>query len=198
MNAMSTSLRQAVAGLRVLLALTVVLGLAYPLAVFLVGRVVAVRADGSLVEVDGTAVGSRLLGQAVAGDEWFLPRPSAAGTGYDPLSSGASNLGPESQELLALVDERRAEIAVREGVDPAAVPPDAVTASASGLDPHVSPAYAHLQVPRVAHARGLPDSTVRRLVEDRVEGRDLGFIGEARVNVLELDIALQALAERPG
>lgn len=186
-------LRQSVAGLRVLLVLTVVLGLAYPLAVHAVGRLVPDRADGSLVRVDGVVVGSRLLGQSFAGDRWFLPRPSAAGDGYDPLASGASNLGPENPDLLATVQERRREVAAREGVPPDAVPADAVTASGSGLDPHVSPAYAELQVARVAGARDLDPADVRALVEDATEGRTLGVLGEVRVNVVEVNAALAML-----
>lgn len=190
---MSALIRQSVAGLRVLLVLTVLTGLLYPLAVFGVGRLVPDRADGSMIEVDGEVVGSRLLGQPFDGDEWFLPRPSAAGEGYDPLASGASNLGPENADLLDAVERRRAEVAAREGVDETLVPRDAVTASASGLDPHISPAYADLQVARVARARGLDEDTVRRLVAEATTGRELGVLGEPRVNVLELNAALTML-----
>jgi len=186
-------LRQSVAGLRLLLVLTVVLGLAYPLAVYGVGRLVPDKADGSMLTVDGRVVGSRLIGQAFDGDEWFLPRPSVAGDGYDPLASGASNLGPENPDLLATVTERKQEVADREGVDPSAVPADAVTASGSGLDPDISPEYARLQVDRVARVRGLEPTVVRQLVDDHVKGRDLGFLGEPRVNVLELNAALAVL-----
>jgi K+-transporting ATPase ATPase C chain len=190
---MTAFLRQSLAGLRLLLVLTVVLGLAYPLAVYGVGRLVPDRADGSMLAVDGEVVGSRLLGQAFDGDEWFLPRPSVAGDGYDPLASGASNLGPENPELLATVTERIAEVAEREGVPPADVPADAVTASGSGLDPDISPEYARLQVDRVARERGLDVQVVRDLVENHVQRRDLGFLGEAHVNVLELNVALAVL-----
>ena len=186
-------LRQSVAGLRLLLVLTVVLGLAYPLAVYGVGRLVPDKADGSMLTVDGRVVGSRLIGQAFDGDEWFLPRPSVAGDGYDPLASGASNFGPENPDLLATVTERKQEVADREGVDPSAVPADAVTASGSGLDPDISPEYARLQVDRVARARGLDPDAVRQLVDDHVQGRDLGFLGAPRVNVLELNAALAVL-----
>jgi len=186
-------LRQSVAGLRLLLVLTVVLGLAYPLAVYGVGRLVPDKADGSMLTVDGQVVGSRLIGQAFDGDEWFLPRPSAAGDGYDPLASGASNLGPENPDLLATVTERKQAVADREDVDPSAVPADAVTASGSGLDPDISPEYARLQVDRVARVRGLEPTVVRQLVDDHVKGRDLGFLGEPRVNVLELNAALAVL-----
>ena len=186
-------LRQSVAGLRLLLVLTVVLGLAYPLAVYGVGRLVPDKADGSMLTVDGQVVGSRLLGQSFDDDEWFLPRPSEAGDGYDPLASGASNLGPENPDLLATVTERKQEVADREGVDPSAVPADAVTASGSGLDPDISPEYARLQVDRVARARGLDPDAVRQLVDDHVQGRDLGFLGAPHVNVLELNAALVVL-----
>lgn len=193
-------LRLAGACLRLLLVMTLLLGVAYPGAVLLVGRLVPERADGSLVRVDGRVVGSALLGQAVpegaAGDAWFHPRPSAAGDGYDPLASGASNLGPSSPELLALVEERRAQVAEREGVDPAQVPPDALTASGSGLDPHVSPAYAALQVPRVARERGLPEEDVRALVAGATTGRALGFLGDPAVDVLAANVALEEASAR--
>ena len=190
---MISFIRQSLAGLRLLLVLTVVLGLAYPMAVYGVGRLVPDRADGSMLTVDGSVVGSRLIGQAFDGDEWFLPRPSVAGDGYDPLASGASNLGPENPDLLATVTERKQEVADREGVDPSAVPADAVTASGSGLDPDISPEYARLQVDRVARARGLDPDAVRQLVDDHVQGRDLGFLGAPHVNVLELNAALVVL-----
>jgi potassium-transporting ATPase KdpC subunit len=188
-------LRQSAAGLRLLLALTLLVGIAYPLAIFGIGRLMADRAEGSMLVYDERDVGSALIGQPFDGDEWFLPRPSVAGEGYDPLASGASNLGPESLELRVTVDERRAEVADREGVRASDVPADALTASASGLDPHISPAYARLQVDRVAGARDLDPEVLRGLVEVHVEGRDLGFLGEPRVNVLELNLALEQLAE---
>lgn len=191
---MSTFIRQALAGLRILLVMTILLGVAYPLAVFGVGRLMPDRTDGSLVTVDGEVAGSSLLGQVFDGDQWFQPRPSAAGEGYDPLASGASNLGPENVDLLAAVEERRAEVAEREGVDPDQVPVDAVTASGSGLDPHISPEYAALQVPRVARVNGLSEADVRDLVAQATTGPELGFLGAARVNVTELNAALAELA----
>ncbi|MBN9169857.1 MAG: potassium-transporting ATPase subunit C [Microbacterium sp.] len=128
--------------------------------------------------------------------QWFQPRPSAAGkTGYDGTSSGGSNLGPENKDLITAITERRAQIAAFNGVSPDEVPADAVTASGSGLDPHISPAYALLQVDRVAAARDLPAATVRALVEAHIQSRDLGFLGEPRVNVLELNQALQGLED---
>ncbi|MEN5074010.1 potassium-transporting ATPase subunit KdpC [Isoptericola cucumis] len=190
--------RQTLAGVRMLLAFTILLGLAYPLAVTGAGQALfGWRADGSLVTADGAptrdraeAAGSALLGQPFDGPEWFHPRPSAAGDGYDGLASGGSNLGPESPELVASIEARRAEVASTEGVDPADVPPDAVTASGSGLDPHVSPAYAAIQVDRVAAARGLPADDVRALVADHTHGRALGVLGDPRVDVLALNQAL--------
>ncbi|MFC3688754.1 potassium-transporting ATPase subunit KdpC [Aquipuribacter hungaricus] len=188
---MTSFAQQTLAGLRLLLVLTLVLGLAYPGAVWAVGRLVPDRADGSLVRLDGEVVGSALLGQVPPeGEGWFVPRPSAAGDGYDPLASGAGNLGPENEELFATVQERIDAVAAREGVDASAVPPDAVTASASGLDPHVSAAYAELQVPRVARERGLDEAEVRALVADATTGRSLGFLGEPGVSVLGLNLAL--------
>lgn len=193
--------RLSLAGLRLLLVFTVVLGLAYPLAMVGLARLVPGRADGSLISsagADGQVIGSRLIGQPFTGDGWFLPRPSVAGDGYDPMASGASNLGPNNADLAATIHDRIAQVAAREGVDIAAVPPDAVTASASGLDPDISPQYARLQVARVARARDLPVADVAALVEQHVRGRQLGFIGEPRVNVLELNLALDALRPAAG
>ena len=193
--------RLSLAGLRLLLVFTVVLGLAYPLAMVGLARLVPGRADGSLISsagADGQVIGSRLIGQPFTGDGWFLPRPSVAGDGYDPMASGASNLGPNNADLAATIHDRIAQVAAREGVDVAAVPPDAVTASASGLDPDISPQYARLQVARVARARDLPVADVAALVEEHVRGRQLGFIGEPRVNVLELNLALDALRPAAG
>lgn len=193
---MISFLRQAGAALRLLVVLTLVLGVGYPVAVWAAGRVVADPADGSFVEHDGQVVGSSLLGQVTEGDEWFRPRPSVAGDGYDPHASGASNLGPENLDLLATVEARRAEVAEREGVDPALVPVDAITASGSGLDPHISPAYARIQVARVAGARGMDVEELAALVEEHVAPRPLGILGAETVNVLELNIAV-AEADAP-
>ena len=198
MSSTRAILRQFGAALRAVLVLTLVLGLAYPLAVTLLAQtLMPARADGSLLRApDGTVVGSVLIGQSFTGadgrplPEWFQSRPSAAGDGHDAGASGGSNLGPENPELVAAVEGRREAVAAFEGVDPDRVPVDALTASASGLDPHVSPEYALLQVPRVAEARGLPEEELRALVGRSIEGRDLGFLGEERVNVLELNIAL--------
>lgn len=190
---MPTSLRQVLAAVRVLLVLTVVLGVAYPLVVFGIGRLDAAKADGSMLTVDGRVVGSSLIGQEFAGDRWFWPRPSVAGAGYDPLASGGSNLGPDDAGLLATVAGRRAAVAGANGVEPSQVPADAVTASASGLDPDISPQYALLQVDRVAAARGLDPARVRALVDEYVRGRDLGFLGAPHVDVLQLNAALAAM-----
>ncbi|WP_432543161.1 potassium-transporting ATPase subunit KdpC [Kineococcus sp. SYSU DK002] len=190
----STLFRQFRTGLLLLLLATAGLGLVYPGAVYAVGRVVPERADGQVVRVDGAPVGSRLIGQQFTGAQWFHPRPSAAGDGYDPTSSGASNLGPEDGDLLAAVEERRAAAAAADGTAPADVAPDALTASGSGLDPDISPEYARQQVARVAAARGLPEQEVADLVAAQVRGRELGFLGAEHVNVLELNVALRELA----
>lgn len=186
------------AGLRVLLALTLVLGVAYPLVVTGVAQVVFPwQADGSLVTRTGAtttdpgdAVGSALVGQLVDDQGLFQPRPSAAGDGYDTLSTYGSNWGPEAPELLREIRTRRAQVADREGVPAADVPPDAVTASASGLDPHVSPAYAAIQVRRVARAQGLSEERVRALVAEHTDRRPLGVLGEPGVAVLTLNLAV--------
>ncbi len=182
------------AGLRMLLVMTVVLGLAYPLAMVGFGQVAAPgRAEGSLVTREGLVVGSGLIGQSFDGrPEYFQTRPSAAGDGYDPLASSASNLGPESAALLGLIEERRAAAAGLDGTRPDDVAPDALTASGSGLDPQISPEYAEQQVARVARERGLTEAAVRQLVVQHTIGRSLGFLGEPRVDVLGLNLALDA------
>jgi len=189
---MPESVRQLVTALKCLLVLTAVLGIGYPLLVLGVGQLgLSRQAEGSLVTADGSVVASRLIGQSVEGNGWFQPRPSAGD--YDGLASGGSNAGPNDPELVATVEQRRAEIAVREGVPAAEVPADAVTASGSGLDPFISPAYALLQVDRVARSRDLPVDRVRALVEQHVTPRTLGFLGQPRVNVVELNLALQSV-----
>lgn len=188
--------RHFLAGLRLLLVLTVLLGLAYPLLILGIGQAAFhSRANGSLVHANGRPVGSALLGQSFAGAQWFHPRPSAAGpNGYDTFSSGGSDLGPTSTKLRDSIVGMREHVAEADGVSASAVPPDAVTASGSGLDPDISPAYAYEQVGRVAAARALPLTSVRTLVAAHVTGRALGFLGEPHVNVLELNVALANLA----
>ncbi|MBW9207886.1 potassium-transporting ATPase subunit KdpC [Mumia sp. zg.B53] len=182
-------LRQTATGLRILLVLTVILGIGYPAAVWAVGQVVAHdHANGQVVEVDGRPVGSAIIGQTFEDPALFHPRPSA--TEYDALASAASNLGPSNPDLLASIEERRTAVAEEEGVAPSDVPADALTASGSGLDPHISPVYADLQVARVAEANGLDPSTVRDLVTEHTAGRTLGFLGEEGVNVLLLNLAI--------
>lgn len=189
--------RQLIPAIRALLALTVICGLLYPLAVTGVGQVLfGHRADGSVVRDDqDREVGSSLLGQSFEGDEWFHSRPSAAGDGYDPTASGASNLGPTNPELLNTVSERVADYRKQNGMaEGAAVPVDAVTGSGSGLDPQISVANARLQAPRVARERGLDLAKVRSLIGDHTSGRSLGFLGEEGVDVLALNLAVQQAA----
>lgn len=180
--------------IRAMILMTVILGLAYPLLVMGIGQVAFhSQANGSLIHRDGEVVGSSLIGQDFGtARQYFWSRPSAAGAGYDPTSSGASNLALDNPMLIKDVEQRRAAIAKADGVTPAAVPADAVMASASGLDPHISPAYAAIQVDRVARARDLPIGVVRSLVARYTQGRVLGFLGEPRVNVVELNLALDA------
>lgn len=200
MSTARTSARQVGVAVRSVLVLTAALGIVYPLAVTAVGQVVANhQANGSVVSVNGEDAGSALIGQSftdadgAALPEWFQSRPSAAGDGYDGGASSGSNLGPTNPDLAAAIDERRAAVSELEGVDPGDVPADALTASSSGLDPHISPEYALLQVDRVAAARELDPVDVRALVESAVEGRRGGVLGEQTVNVLQLNIALLEL-----
>lgn len=190
MNALIDLTRQSLAALRILLVFTLVLGVGYPLADWAVGLALGDRAHGQPVRVDGAVVGSRLLGQSFEGERWFHSRPSA--NDYDPLASAPTNLGPSNPDLLAAIERRRADVARTEGVPAAEVPADAVTASGSGLDPHISPEYAAIQADRVASANGLPVAAVERLVAQHTSGRALGFLGDPVVNVLELNIAIAA------
>ncbi|MBP2405624.1 Potassium-transporting ATPase C chain [Streptomyces netropsis] len=211
-NSVSSTFRVMGAGLRALLVLTLVCGVIYPLVVTGVAQAVFHdKANGSEVTVDGRSVGSERLGQRYDLDKkdkdgnplpdpkFFQPRASAAGantenTQYKILVSGASNLAADSKVLLTGVEQRRADVAAFNGVSPSSVPVDALTASASGLDPDISPEYARLQAERVAKANGLSAAAVRKLVEDHTDGRILGFMGNERVNVLKLNIALRKLA----
>jgi len=178
-----------------LLVLTAVVGLAYPLALTGFAQVAFPdRADGSLLKQDGKVVGSKLIGQSFGGKpQYFQSRPSAAGDGYDPLASSASNLGPENMDLIDAIKVRRAAAVKLDGTAPDKVAPDALLASASGLDAYISPTYADQQVERVARERGLDPTTVRRLVDTYTAGRVLGFLGEPGVNVLVLNLALDRL-----
>lgn len=193
----SPLLAQLAASVRIVAVMTIALGVAYPLAVTAFAHVaVEDRADGQLVEVDGEVVGSRLIGQEFTGDEYFHPRPSAAG--YDASASSGSNLGPTNPELLDAVADRVADYRTLNGVsDGVRVPVDAVTSSGSGLDPHISPANAALQAPRVAAARGLDVEVVLELVDEHTDRRPLGILGDDAVNVLDLNIALDAGAGSP-
>ena len=185
-------IRQSAVALKLLVVMTVLLGIAYPAAVWGVGQVAFHdKANGQIISQDGKDVGSAIIGQnfKVADDRWFHGRPSAAD--YDGLASGPSNLGPSNPALVKTIKQRQQEIAKIEDVDVAKIPADAVTASASGLDPYISPAYAALQVDRVARERGLSASTVRALVRAHTSDRQLGFLGEPKVNVLELNLAIE-------
>jgi potassium-transporting ATPase KdpC subunit len=168
----------------------------YPLIVFGVSQALfRDKANGSLIlDSDGTVRGSKLLGQEFADEKYFHPRPSAAGNGYDATSSGGSNLGPTSRKLNDAIKERLAAYRAENGLSESApVPADAVTASGSGLDPHISLQNAELQIPRVVKARGVAEEKVRELIRQNTNGRDFGVFGEPGVNVLQLNRALDQL-----
>ncbi|MEU4584664.1 potassium-transporting ATPase subunit KdpC [Kitasatospora aureofaciens] len=201
---MPTIVRTHLTALRALLVMTVLCGIAYPLLITGISQAVfSDKANGSIVKSDGKEVGSSLLGQnynlpkknpddpkedPAPDPKWFQPRPSA--NNYAGDNSGASNLGPNSDDLLKAVNDRRAAVAAFDGVDPASVPADALTASGSGLDPHISVAYAKEQVDRIAKARNLPVEKLNQLVDKYTEGRSLGFLGQEGVNVVLLNKAV--------
>lgn len=192
--------KQLVPAVMMTLVLCVLTGLLYPGIVTGLAQLLFPRqANGSLVTVNGRVVGSALIGQPFTRPEYFHPRPSAAGTGYDGTASGGTNKGPTDAKLADTLVASRVDSAVSvDGARRGAVPSDMVTASASGLDPHVSPANAALQVARVARARGVAPDAVRRVLDAHTEGRQFGFFGEPRVNVLLLNIALDSAFARPA
>ncbi|MDX3611731.1 potassium-transporting ATPase subunit KdpC [Streptomyces europaeiscabiei] len=200
-NSVVNTGRMAWAALRLLLVLTVVTGVIYPLVVTGIGQVAFHdKANGSMVEVDGREVGSTLIGQSwnIKGTDkpdpkWFQGRPS--NSGYDPLATGSGQLGADDPTLVKDVKAAKKQVADFNGVPESEVPKDAVTGSASAIDPDISPEYADIQVKRVAEANGLSVAQVEKLVKDHTEGRTLGFLDQPRVNVLELNIALKELAE---
>jgi len=188
--------RQFLIALRMTIATTILLGIVYPLLVTgLAQTLFHDRANGQLIERNGVIVGSRLIGQTFSGPGFFHSRPSGAGdNGYDATASGGSNLGPTNQKL---IDRVKTDVARVQAENPGVpVPVDLVTASGSGLDPHISPAAAEFQVARVARERGFPADAVRALVQTHTEPPQFGLLGEPRVNVLELNLALDELASK--
>ncbi len=188
---MTIMTKQVWAATRALLVLTVILGIAYPLAITAIGRLLPGPASGSIITVAGQPVGSALIGQAATDPQWFQARPSASD--HSGETSGGSNWGPAATGLAEDLATREAELRTANPQAPAGpIPPDALTASASGLDPHISPAYAAWQAPRVAAARGMTLSQVQGLIDANTTAGELGFLGADRVNVTTLNVALAA------
>jgi potassium-transporting ATPase KdpC subunit len=185
--------RNIMIAVRFTLVTTVLFGLGYPLVVTGLSQwIFPKQANGSLIERNGQVVGSRLIGQGFSGDAYFHPRPSAAGNGYDPLASGGSYLGPTNQALVTRVQQ---DVAKWQQENPGTpIPSDLVTTSGSGLDPDISPASAEFQVARISKARGMSAEDVRKIVAKHTKPRQYGIFGEARVNVLELNLDLDAVA----
>jgi potassium-transporting ATPase KdpC subunit len=193
---MSAILQQLRPAILMVIVFTVITGLAYPLAVTGIAQVVFPGAsDGSIVkDASGNVIGSSIIGQSFTDPKYFWGRPSAAGDGYDAANSGGSNLGPTSEKLRELVQQRAEALRKASNLPAdALVPAELVTASASGLDPNISPDAARFQAPRVAQTRGQSADQVLKLIDDHTDGRTLGFMGEPKVNVLELNMALDAL-----
>jgi len=180
--------------MRFTLVTALLLGIGYPLLILGIAQgTMPTKANGSLISVKGQVVGSRLLAQAFTSDRYFHPRPSAAGNGYDPLNSGGTNYSPSNQKLVTRIQGDIDKLHAENPTQP--VPIDMVTTSASGLDPEISPAAAEFQIPRVAKARGINETTLRQIIQANTSGRTLGLLGEPRVNVLELNLDLDGIKD---